>query len=755
MKYLAFDFESIKEIVNTRLLQSHEFEFADQFCAFIKDSENTSLGVFSAINFENGKVIHLQGKIEKNSCLVFDVESCNILRYSNKELLLVIQRVLRFVTKAKNAMSFSKAEHWLPGYAQEIGFCFPFFSYTNLDSVKAFVDVAPDSKRQSKREQTHYLCFEISDKMIKPENRNLVVFRKFLDEIRFAQVADEEDRSVINYKIDSHEFDKINGPISFDALDFNSWKQYITKKQKEFIFGDLNGPVRLLGPAGSGKTLSLILKGVNLASISEKHLRIGYITYSQSLKKSVLDAIKKIVPNFRNGDIYNPPFLEVATLQEICLKKMSQVINETELLDTDSSEAKIVQTFQIVDSISQFIKDDYKTFANHISQNLAKVFADFQNGIQLEIADIFLTEISSIIKGRANCELDAYEKLERPKYGLPVDINNKSDYSAVFRIFSIYQNGLERLGQYDTDDVTITALASFNSPIWQRRKVREGYDVLVIDEMHLFNFNEMTVFHKILADQKSPYIVFAYDQVQNPNDMGMGVKYLEENQLLSGAEDNELNSVFRCSKPIFELAEHIISYGSLVFQGFPSHDAENSCITYDLSDNTISMPNMHYVNTDEEYGDKAYSIACHLVEDQKLLKSDILICCVDEIIYEMVSESFKRNNKPYVRLDRKSDFQSIAKAKHDNLFVLSHIDQVGGTEFMGVIVLGANKGSFPNEKASSIETRHYHEYRAYSKLYVAITRAKQYVNFICLKSEGPSDILKKAIENEHIKEKGV
>ena len=53
---------------------------------------------------------------------------------------------------------------------------------------------------------------------------------------------------------------------------------------------------------------------------------------------------------------------------------------------------------------------------------------------------------------------------------------------------------LQRTGRFDMDDVVLTTVSRLDTPIWKRRRVREGYDAIFIDETDLFNMNELSVF---------------------------------------------------------------------------------------------------------------------------------------------------------------------------------------------------------------------------------------------------------------------
>lgn len=77
----------------------------------------------------------------------------------------------------------------------------------------------------------------------------------------------------------------------------------------------------------------------------------------------------------------------------------------------------------------------------------------------------------------------------------------------MFVIFNNYQHSLEMVGQYDSDDITLSALGQINTPIWSRRRSREGYDACFIDETHLFNINELSIFHYINKPEEQNNII--------------------------------------------------------------------------------------------------------------------------------------------------------------------------------------------------------------------------------------------------------
>ena len=67
-------------------------------------------------------------------------------------------------------------------------------------------------------------------------------------------------------------------------------------------------------------------------------------------------------------------------------------------------------------------------------------------------------EIAVVIKGRSKESFDIYKRVPPLSTGLP--IKNEADKGFVWRVYERYREQLEIGGQFDTDDVVLTASVS-------------------------------------------------------------------------------------------------------------------------------------------------------------------------------------------------------------------------------------------------------------------------------------------------------
>lgn len=115
-----------------------------------------------------------------------------------------------------------------------------------------------------------------------------------------------------------------------------------------------------------------------------------------------------------------------------------------------------------------------------------------------------------------------------------------------------------------------------DTPIWNRRRIRDGYDVCVIDETHLFNINELSIFHFVNKpldgndnSNTTPKIIFAIDKAQATGDWGVDdISIYTALQLRENSNNKQFNTVFRCSPDIVNLAYNILTSGTTMFTNF-------------------------------------------------------------------------------------------------------------------------------------------------------------------------------------------
>ncbi|TOF96569.1 hypothetical protein CGJ10_23785, partial [Vibrio parahaemolyticus] len=523
--------------------------------------------------------------------------------------------------------------------------------------------------------------------------------------------------------------------------------EYLSDKQLSFVEADWSRPARVHGPAGTGKTICLVLKALKAASEKEDKLKILFIVPSTSVRNTVEYFLKVTASSSSKFSESALSKIKVRTIQQVCMELLGSDISETELLDEDSYEAKQTQLIYIMEIVDD-IKENLKLHKQLISNELYNIF---NNEDSLALSELLMHEFGVAIKGRCNSLKDEYINNENEQFCIPT--NNDNDKYFIFKLFEEYQSKLDKIGQFDPDDIAISAIGKLESPLWRRRRNTEAYDFICADELHLLNFNELSIIHFLTKNIDSAPISFAVDATQAIGDIAWKnesiLKYLNIEEFSNSEEQTNLTAVFRCSASITRLASMITSSGTSLFTNFVDPLAHASEIQDDLQE---YIP--EYILYDESslsLHQKAISLANSVQSELNCMKHRIVIIYFDRLLFDEAKDEFNRTNKTVSCLLERGDIEVIEQAKRKNDFVLAMADYVGGLEFDAVILVGVDKGRLPREdRAISSTSKTFQNYTAHNRMYVAITRATKVVKVLGDSRRGDSPILSCALKENAI-----
>lgn len=744
-RYLLITYDAVKSITGNRFFQSKEFPQAIKLCSFLKnESKAWRDNNIMAARAKSGYVI-LTDKPDKKRGVLFDLKTFHgFEEESDENIINIFSKTLRYAVRYFDKHPLIRCEKEIPNSQISVIYPFPFAAANNV--TKVVID--RNSNKQDRKEcnyLTVYYYGNDDNQVVSHQTQNKML--KELPDVAYIpqEIAQNSGRYV--YPVT----DLQCLPLCIDsAIGLDNWLQYLTEPQKNFIENPLNGAERLEGAAGTGKTLTLVLRCIYLlreAHKNDSECRLIFFTHSNSTKDRIEDIFRRNWDDFddfnESGGIFTRQSILITTLQEWSIRHLGiNRLEENEYLDKDAEDSKLLQLMYIEQAFDNF----KHSFHNLYEIRLSKDFKTFLNGESKSyIIDTLQREISEVIKGQCNSNESSYRSCERPSYGLK--LNNEFDRRYVFGIFNEYQKSLEDIGQYDSDDIVITALGQVDSPIWNRRRSSEGYDACFIDETHLFNLNELSLFHHVNKTANRNRIIYAIDRSQAIGDNNTPAQdSFDKNNGPHSVE--QYKTVFRSSPEIAILAYDILSSGARLFTTL-ENPLQQSTFTFTSQDESkCRFPEYFEV----AYEDHMYSDALNWCESYisqtGCQKSSICIICPDMDLMEGLKKYAVSTNKPHMVLKSRSDNSNLKKAKEWNKFVFSHIDYVGGLEFDAVVTLGAEKERMP--PLSSESSIHIANYAWFNRLYVAVSRAKYAVCFFGLQSRGISPLLQGAIQNESL-----
>lgn len=754
MSYLLIEKNACVEVVQNRFYQNIGFPPARELIALIKGSGDVLSNL--EVSKNNRGVIVYSG-LPSEDAIVFDLTTLSIVSdCTESDLLLVVQKTLRFCVKYWESLALSSGEMFLKGSTKALVFPFPYVA--NRSGYRVTIEREPNAKRLAKRATGRYLLAYKSGKSEGDgahEEASLTNFRKAYDDfcglssIVGAKAAKKQTQNSLS----TFGITTLNGTTSIIPAEqgFESWRHLLTDEQSEFVRSDWTLPHRLEGPAGTGKTLCLVLKAINtLRSVSEEKQphRAIFVVPSDELAEIIKNRFvgnggAEFLVDSSTEYTGRQQTISVVTLQRLCAQLLNYKIDETEFLDRDSIESKNTQLLYLDQIVSDIKNKDVPL----LGQFLSKDFIDF---LSVEdswtLAQLLRHEVGVVIKGRANGSLDAYKLIPPLDYGLPIRSSHDKEY--VFRKYLDYQKRLETSNQYDIDDIVISAVGQLDTPIWRRRRQQLGYDSIFIDEVHLFNLNEISVLHYLTRQPTQVPISYSIDRSQAIGDIGWNDSEFYEAlgaNKESAAPTNPVTAVFRSSPEIVELAFCVTTSGASLFTNF-QNPLELATETFTVDEEKkCSKPCVTYISDDEEFPAAASKRVDAMAKALQVSRDNILVVVFDDQLLGVIKQSWRDANKGFKSLEKRGDLSTINEAIRAGCPIISSPELVGGLEFMGVILVGCDKGRFPQSGSTSEFGRAYVNYRAHNNLYVAITRAKYRVEFIVNANRGISDILQRAV----------
>lgn len=495
----------------------------------------------------------------------------------------------------------------------------------------------------------------------------------------------------------------------------------------------------------------MILRAYRLLEFHRKKglpFRIIFFAHSQSTFQRNLNAFQTYSNSCQYLTKTSPQSIEFTTLLDYCATFAS--IPLTSLLERDAGEAKTFQLMLLENVLSHpDIIAKIRTFRPLLSPELQDMF-DPQKTSPIALYNMLQHEFSIQIKGRTDSTIDKYYDLSPIANGLPC--SSQKDKELVFSIFCAYQNELNADGTFDIDDVVMEALSRLNAPIWRRMRAASGYDYIFVDEMHLFNLNEQSVFHFLTKDlyQKNIPICFALDYSQAIGDRGnVSNEYIEH--AFGAPTAKKYHTVFRNSPQITDFCVSIATSGVLMFHEHFS-DPYNETHSNFLLDNEkkSEVPSLYEYDNDDEM---LNSLKQHLQSITKNLKcspKNIAIIAFDDKFYspdviERISQSVEHAVVP---LNGRASSPSN-KISSDSYIIASPYD-INGMEFDAVILLGVDEGRVPQTAGTSDISQHFIKYSAYNLLYLTSSRAKYRLILLGNRLKGRSSCLDHSITSKYL-----
>ncbi|MFB6843474.1 UvrD-helicase domain-containing protein [Streptomyces sp. NPDC056373] len=527
---------------------------------------------------------------------------------------------------------------------------------------------------------------------------------------------------------------------------YEQWLGAVSQEQRAFIDAATDKSIRLRGPAGSGKTLALTLKAIRevlAAREAGENVRVLVVTHSWALAAQISDSIDSMgLGLLQEIDVF--PLLEIARM--ISPQYVQDISSGFSLIGEDSLSGKQAQLDEILEVLDEFITGDWITYKAGVSEGLRARFDSPDEGERRALAWDLLIEFGSVIGAAAifpgaGSDL-RYFQLSRASWMLP--LNSREDQRVVFELYARYWASLDDRSLTTSDQVLADFLTHLSTNTWNRARRVQGYDLVFVDEFHLFSPLERQVLHYLTRDTSIyPRVFMAVDPRQSPSEAFIGLA-ADDTRSSSGVptDDNlgdvanfELTTVHRFTPQILEIIKH-------VHHEFPTLDLGEE---WDIDFSRVESAQ------DDGSLPRLISAASRFGEEDDIVRAvqalypagRLALAVVDHRQWPRFSALASRignSGKFHVStVSGRSDIEGLGYRRRG--LVIGTAEYLAGLQFDSVLVAG-----IPDLNASAQTSNERIRYLSF--LYLALSRAQEEVRvFVNDDDGGAPEVLLRAVTN--------
>lgn len=537
-------------------------------------------------------------------------------------------------------------------------------------------------------------------------------------------------------------------PARVRGLSTDDWyKSRLTERQRQFVDHPLTSSVRLVGAAGTGKTVALVVKcmrELKKARSDESKARFLFLTHATQsaldIESQVLAMEPELGIEFLGSDA---PRLVVTTLYALANRQMRYDLDSLTPVSLDGHEGRAFQADLLNEVIETFRQGDWVVYRHACSAPFSAYMDAEKSSMERRF---FLWELLNEFA----CVLDAEgvrsgtsrrdQYLTERRKSWMMSLATKEEREVVLALYDRFRAQLRDLRAIGGDQMVTDFLNHLDSFRWEATRQEEGFDALFVDELHLFNRQERLVFRHLLRSPEVPPAIFmAYDAKQSPRDTFLQLPSLEARQLdfwrdakLGKVEKIELVDVFRYTPQIAKVL-------ALVDESFPGQDLDEDWPSYSgvsrLDDgptpiactlrSTVAMYTMTFQRAQQLQRDLGKS-------------GRVAVLCASNELFKRYLD-FKELRNSFLAITSREEATGVADSVRR--FIFSMPEFVAGHQFDTVLLIDVNRNEVPDGPYAAAALRKFA-----SQVYLGASRAERVLEIYASEEQGGlSSIITRAV----------
>jgi hypothetical protein len=533
-------------------------------------------------------------------------------------------------------------------------------------------------------------------------------------------------------------------PASFArGATLDQWYQTkLTDEQRAFVDKPYQGPVRLRGVAGTGKTLSLVIKFLRDAcSFENAHSekRFCFLTHSSGTVDLVNGICIDLDPIGVASGMGKHVTLQVRTLYDLAYEFLRFDLDKLNPLSLDGREGRQLQS-ELIASILDTMRAEL-SFArfNDISEHLQFGWNRNNTAARERLVSELMNEFASVLDADGVwAGTDKGEKYAKGQLGYRptwlMDLPIERDRRFVLEIHRHYRNLLADMDTLSVDQMVGDLNSFLDGNTWDHLKKTRGFDAIFVDELHLFTSIERQVLHKLVRNTVSPdgvalrpSIFMAYDVKQSPRDTFTQIGE-KDSSLFSASTQLQNSDLIKLSK-VFRYTPQIAEFLYDLDATFPAIDLAGEWEEYAATAEVAEGERPTLIIFKDEAELIKIVVDTAIRQARRLGGRRVAILCVNETLFDHYDKVLKIRFKD--RLIHISSRDTVLDLQHAGKKpILSMPEYVAGLQFEAVHLIHVDAQDAPKEM--NIGERR----RLISSVYLGASRAERDLHISCCETRG-------------------
>ena len=471
---------------------------------------------------------------------------------------------------------------------------------------------------------------------------------------------------------------------AFDSLPFEEWMLFLHPDQRILVTKKFNGPARLRGVSGSGKTVVAIHRARHLAReiVQDRSNEfVLFLTFNKSLAELVNNLIHQLCLTSEQEKI------QVTTVDKWC--KDYVIFRFGQLPRWQDSEIEKIW----LDAINIHLETLKK-------EKLCPIHALMSDALKRDRDILFLRDEVEFIFGKfIHTETLGYLSCDRTGRIRRLSRNQRT---CILELYNTFHSKLLEKRQYISKELNRTAF-----DLLRKGEIPEfNYRAIIVDEVQDLSEIELRVM-KALAGYREEKLFLVGDGAQKIYTRGYSMKNLGINVI---GRSFVLKKNYRNTREIMKCATLLMETQGI---GKYDEDPEISQTIASLSSHSSEKPLLMIAKSPKHEWDAITREIRYLINTVAISPHEV--CCLARAQWERDGIRIALNRNGINTIDYKAD--GIGS---NNCVKISSLHNSKGHEFRVVFILGLFEGAVPIFDAVEPESLE----KEAALLYVAITRAK-------------------------------